>query len=139
MDFSSINFNFSSRNYSNCGSDIHKRSTCPSLPCSLCGEIGHTSTTCSTNMEGRKFSNRIRLRRENLSQQQIEDQRGRHRRENLSEQQIEDQRGRHRAENLNEYQIENQRGRRRLENMSEIQIENQRGRHRSENMNEYQI
>ena len=90
MDFSSINFNFSSRNCSNCGSDIHKRSTCPSLPCSSCGEIGHTSTTCPTNMEGRKLSDRIR-----------------HRRENLLQQQIENQRDRHRAENMNEYQVEN--------------------------------
>ena len=100
MDFSSINFSFSSSNCSNCGSDIHKRSTCPSLPCSVCREIGHTSTTCPTNMEGRKLSNRIRLRKENLSIQQIEDQRDRHRAENMTEYQTENHRSRNRAENM---------------------------------------
>ena len=100
MDFSSINFSFSSSNCSNCGSDIHKRSTCPSLPCSFCGEIGHTSTTCPSNMEGRKLSDRIRHRRENLSQQQIEDHRSRNRAENMNEHQNENHRSRNRAENM---------------------------------------
>ena len=136
MDFSSINFKFSPSNCSNCGSDIHKRSTCPSLPCSSCGEIiGHTSTICPT----RKLSDRIRHRRENLSEQQIEDQRDRHRAENMNEYQVENQRDRHRAENMTENQIENQRGRHRSENMSKIQIENQRDRHRAENMREIQM
>ena len=48
-------------------------------------------------MEGRKLSDRIRHRRENLSQQQIEDQRGRHRLENMNEYQIENHRSRNRA------------------------------------------
>ena len=118
MDFSSINFKFSSSNCSNCGSDIHKRSTCPSLPCSSCGEIiGHTSTICPT----RKLSDRIR-----------------HRRENLSEQQIEKQRDRHRSENMNEYQVENHRSRNRLENMSANQIQQHNYRNRVESMSPQQ-
>ena len=54
----------------NCGSDIHARSTCPLLPCRVCNHNGHTSTTCPTKLEGRKQSERIRQRRENMSELQ---------------------------------------------------------------------
>ena len=69
----------------NCGSDIHARSTCPLLPCRVCNENGHTSTTCPTKLEGRKQSERIRQRRENLSLERIEHNNSQHRIENMSE------------------------------------------------------
>ena len=53
MEFSDINFMARSSNCSNCGSDIHKRSTCPLLPCKVCGLTDHTSTTCPVQNEGR--------------------------------------------------------------------------------------
>jgi hypothetical protein len=79
-------------------------------------------------MEGRKLSNRIRLRKENLSLQQIQDQRSRHQSENMNQFQIDNQRSRHRLENMNEYQIENQRSRHRVENMSQQQRQSLRER-----------
>jgi hypothetical protein len=98
-----------SSNCSNCGSDIHKRSTCPLLPCKVCGLTDHTSTTCPVQNEGRLLSARIRMRRENLSQAQIENQQSRHRLENMSSAQIENQQSRHRLENISFHQIEQQR------------------------------
>ena len=69
----------------NCGSDIHARSTCPLLPCRVCNENGHTSTTCPTKLEGRKTSKRIAERRENLSLERIERNNSRHRVKNMNE------------------------------------------------------
>ena len=80
----------------NCRSDIHKRTTCPLLPCSSCGEIGHTSTTCPINMEGRKTSDRIAHRKEQLSKELIERQNDRHGVEHMSDAQIDRQNDRHR-------------------------------------------
>jgi hypothetical protein len=42
------------------------------LLCRFCAERGHTTTTCPTKSEGRKLSDRIRHRRENLTPEQIE-------------------------------------------------------------------
>ena len=44
---------------SKCGSDIHKISTCPLLPCKHCYENGHTSNTCPQLNEGRRASRRV--------------------------------------------------------------------------------
>ena len=51
MDFSNILFSPTRKakpTCSNCGSDTHKRSTCPNLPCSMCKENGHVSPMCPT-------------------------------------------------------------------------------------------
>ena len=139
MDLSSIDFTYNSSNCSNCGSDIHKRTTCPLLPCNSCGENGHTTTICPTKIEGRKLSNRIRQRRENLSPEQIEQHNTRNRREHLSPEQIEQHNSRNRLENMNDDQIENQRSRQRRENLSPEQIEQHNSRNQVKRMSDAQI
>ena len=130
MHFSEIDFTSNKRqcsNCSNCGSDIHKKSTCPLLPCNCCGQMGHTSTTCPTNLEGRKLSNRIAAhRREQLSTDQIQRQNERHRIPHMSEEQIQRQNERHRVQHMSEEQIQRQNERHRVQHMSEEQIQRQR-------------
>jgi ribosomal protein L37AE/L43A len=109
MDLSSIDFRYNRTQCSNCGSDIHKRTTCPLLPCNSCGENWHTTTTCPTKNEGRKLSDRIRHRRENSTSEQIQQHNYRNRVENMNDDQIENQRSRHRVERMSDAQIERQR------------------------------
>ena len=125
MNFSNFDFSIKKRNLSscsNCGSDIHKRSTCPLLPCSSCGEVGHTSTTCPINMEGRKTSNRIAHRKEQLSKELIQRHNDRNRVENMSDAQIQRHNDRNRVEHMSDAQIQRQRNYRNSQNRRFVSI-----------------
>jgi len=107
-------------------------------------------------MEGRKTSDRIAHRKEQLSKEliqrhnerncvehmsdaQIVRQNDRHRVEHMSDAQIERQNDRHRVEHMSVAQIERQNDRHRVEHMSVAQIERQKDRHRVEHMSDSQI